>query len=1184
MESMGWDRPDPERKTDRFERALQERHSDLKEGLEELLEAKRPVPSNKGAEKGITYLVLQGDSLLHWSSNKIPEPDRLRERSEDGPFFRLRNACYLGRAQKQKGKTYLAIALIKKDHDHENRYLQDRFFKGSGLPPSTRILKDPTDAKGTSYAVHLDDKAPLFHLTYPSDRGTGNAFFWLAILLNAGGIFAFLLFLYQLEKALSERSSPIWVVPGILVLLASIRQFTLLNHFPGIWHRSELFSPTLYAASDTFPTLGDMALNGLLLLFAAFLLHRRFKDRRFPNTLPKAILFSIPATLIAVAFGFWAVELIRGLVENSNIFFDLNQPFRLSTYSLIGSLAVGFLLFALFLITDLLLKWTQGEGKKLIQVIAGAILASFIFSIAFGVERTRALLPLVLILSTGWVHYRRNGHYAFPQAILILAVFAFFSASIFSFYSSLKEKQNREVLAEKLADDEDPMTDLRFDELEDALASDSTLLKAVKGNVPPDKIRQKLEREYLRGYWNEYRVNAYLFDEAGDFVLRLNDHSSRSMKELEELRVEQGSPTDLSDHLYYVHRSPDLVNYVGRIPLAEGRFYVELMSRQVPRELGFPSLLLRERSDMVRELRNYSYGRFLEGRLVDRAGRYSYRRELSAYKDLEKQRDWSKEGGYEHLFYRTGQGSAIVLSKPTQGRLAKATTFSYLFIFFSVLLLLFVAIKDLSKGFGAWQLSLKGKVRFLMVGITLASVLIFALVTRSYVQEQYRAKNEQQLLEKTRSILLELDDKIGKDPNLRPSIQGYTEHTLSELSNVFFTDINLYAPEGELFATSREKIFKEGLSGRYIHPAAYRSLRSEKKSEFVQKERIGQMEHLSAYMPLSNEDGELLGYLNLPYFAKQNELEQELSTFFVAILNIFVLLFALSLVSALFISNWVTRPLRRLQESLSGIELRGSNDPLEYQGNDEIGELVDEYNRKVAELEEKADALARSEREGAWREMAKQVAHEIKNPLTTMRLQLQQLKRSGEGMDPEQVGKVADRLIERIDNLSRIAGEFSHFAEMPRARQERTDLERTIEGTIALYEGRGKLSIELQKELEETPYVIADPDQLSQVFSNLLINAIDAIPEGREGRILFRIVDEGERWKVEVEDNGSGVPEEVRERIFEPKFTTRGQGSGLGLAISKNILEMNGGSIELSSTEGKGSCFVVRLPKAPRDA
>src|SRR3569832_855526 len=213
-----------------------------------------------------------------------------------------------------------------------------------------------------------------------------------------------------------------------------------------------------------------------------------------------------------------------------------------------------------------------------------------------------------------------------------------------------------------------------------------------------------------------------------------------------------------------------------------------------------------------------------------------------------------------------------------------------------------------------------------------------------------------------------------------------------------------------------------------MNPEAFLQIAILGKTEFIHDERIGNLDYLSAYIPLKNSNGKLLAYLNLPYFAKQNELEKEISGFLVALINIYVLLFALSILTAIFISNYVTKPLKLIQDKLGNIKLGKANEPIEWQDNDEIGNLVSEYNRMILELSNSADLLAKSERENAWREMAKQVAHEIKNPLTPMKLSLQHLQRTWKDHAPDmeqKMDQVSKTIIDQIDTLSNIATEFS---------------------------------------------------------------------------------------------------------------------------------------------------------------
>jgi nitrogen fixation/metabolism regulation signal transduction histidine kinase len=301
----------------------------------------------------------------------------------------------------------------------------------------------------------------------------------------------------------------------------------------------------------------------------------------------------------------------------------------------------------------------------------------------------------------------------------------------------------------------------------------------------------------------------------------------------------------------------------------------------------------------------------------------------------------------------------------------------------------------------------------------------------------------------------------------------------------------------------------------------------------------------------------------------------------VAIINIYVLLFALSIITAIFISSYVTKPLKLIQEKLSNIKLGKANEPIEWEDNDEIGSLVSEYNRMIAELAKSADLLAKSERESAWREMAKQVAHEIKNPLTPMKLSVQHLKRIWEDNAPDMDQKIhhfTNKLIEQIDTLSTIATEFANFAKMPKATIETLNVQYILLSSIALFEDIENLNIEFKNEITKEVFVLADKEQLLRVFNNLLKNAIQAIPENKKGEIKVALQESNKNIIIRIADNGSGINAAVIDKIFVPNFTTKTGGMGLGLAIVKNIVDGIGGTIWFETVKEKGSIFYVSLP------
>jgi nitrogen fixation/metabolism regulation signal transduction histidine kinase len=266
------------------------------------------------------------------------------------------------------------------------------------------------------------------------------------------------------------------------------------------------------------------------------------------------------------------------------------------------------------------------------------------------------------------------------------------------------------------------------------------------------------------------------------------------------------------------------------------------------------------------------------------------------------------------------------------------------------------------------------------------------------------------------------------------------------------------------------------------------------------------------------------------------------------------------------------------------VRLGQTNQRIVYLQEDEIGALVKNYNKKLDELEEAARQLTISERESAWRDVAKQVAHEIKNPLTPMKLSVQHLLRTfnPEKEDSkERLIRVLESLIEQIDALSHIADEFSNFAKMPPPDFAEMDLLPVIQNVMAIYQQETNAKIELETDLKET-HVLADREQMVRVFNNLIKNAIQAIPSDKNGEIRIRIDAEKENYKIRISDNGIGMEQSQLNRIFVPYFTTKSNGSGLGLAMVKQIIENHNGTITAESAIGTGSCFHLLIPQKNR--
>jgi nitrogen fixation/metabolism regulation signal transduction histidine kinase len=407
------------------------------------------------------------------------------------------------------------------------------------------------------------------------------------------------------------------------------------------------------------------------------------------------------------------------------------------------------------------------------------------------------------------------------------------------------------------------------------------------------------------------------------------------------------------------------------------------------------------------------------------------------------------------------------------------------------------------------------------------------------------------------------------------------DEMLIKLSNIFNTDINLYNLHGYLIGTSRPEIFYREITSKRINNMASINLENLKKSEYLQKEKIGNLEYISAYIPFYNSDNKLLAYLNLPYFRMQSALTREISNMIVAVINFTLLLIVITMGLAVFISGRLTSPLAVLSSRLASVELGKKSEHLSYKGNDEVGELVRQYNRMVDELDESAQKLANSEREYAWREMAKQIAHEIKNPLTPMKLNVQQLYKSWTDGVPgfeKKLERFTKNQIEYINNLSSIASAFSSFAKIPEANPVTVDLLEQIKTTFELFKNSENISFRIACPQDEKVLIYADKEQINSIFSNLIKNGIQSILPGNEGIIKVSIGKASDKIVVSVSDNGTGIPESLRKKMFTPNFTTKSSGAGLGLSIAKRYVENAGGKIWFESETDKGSVFFIEFP------
>jgi len=364
-----------------------------------------------------------------------------------------------------------------------------------------------------------------------------------------------------------------------------------------------------------------------------------------------------------------------------------------------------------------------------------------------------------------------------------------------------------------------------------------------------------------------------------------------------------------------------------------------------------------------------------------------------------------------------------------------------------------------------------------------------------------------------------------------------------------------------------------------LHMARY------KRSEFIQHEQIGGLNFIAAYAPIRNDEYEPVAFLSLPHYSYQKEFDQNVGLLLNTLVNIYALVILVLGLFAVFVANKITAPLALVQRSLAKTSIGKPNEPIFWKRHDEIGSLIKEYNLMIAALEQSANTIMRSERESAWREMAKQVAHEIKNPLTPLKLGIQQLERSWKEKDPrfdERFARFSESFIEQIDSLSRIASEFSEFAKMPDTQLKEVDVLDILNKAVEVFNSDIGVKIQITNHCDDYAIkILGDRDQLLRSFNNLIKNSIEATIAKRKCYIDIHLGYDADGYiAIAIQDNGHGISPEAREKLFQPNFTTKSSGTGLGLAFVKQAVEGMGGSIRYETYVGKGTTFYLRIPSS----
>lgn len=1185
-------------RTKRFNKTLHEKEKIMENclnGLKPVLARGEPHGSvaesslfQTAEENEITILEYIDGKLHYWSNNGFDVSKDLVDSLFSKPIVFLKNGWFLPQTVTAGNEMIVGLLRIRTDYGFENEIIKSGFEKDFRMPGTVGFdVKD-----GDSGFSVVDNKGQfLFSLVFPEVKSV-SVFILLPLALWILLFILVIVISLRLNSYYAGKGQP---GKGILLNLLIFSVMYLLILWlkrPASVYETGLFSPYIFSLNEIIPSLGHLLIVSILSFTLALTALKNIPGKKHDGNEFSASTLTI---IILVAAGAMMVSLFHGLfsqlVSDSNINFETYKVLKLSFFSLAGFVTVILLSLVpvcLLFIVFRIYKNTRISMVLLSALISACIIAAFLFSDKWSAAVVALFYTCLIILI--WFESRRNFS-MFSMVVIFSVILGLYALFVITRFAEKKSDENLKIQALSFSTENDPEAEHLLLDIWPVLKNDMDLAKMM--NVPDfgpediNKISAYIHDVYFTGYWGNYNFKVIRCRQEESLMLEDENKSVNCFDYFSERIKKYGHRLTGTD-FYFFDNQGGRSYYLGELQYylnddILSSLYIELYSDLNVFQPGYSELLLDKKFRGYSGLRDYSFAKYINGEIVVNSGDFPYDKNDDDYIDKDSDYRIFNGSGYRHVLYRNGNATAII-SRPklTVGDIVISFAYLFTFIFIFTNLLLLIISKPKVR---TVNLNFRQKLQLSFIGILLFSFILVGIVVAVLTINEYRSKHYDNVKEKLKSINYELDEMLSTEKHLstdwRNPAYASLNSLLIDLSNQFNTDINLYDLNGFLMATSRPEIYYRNLAGHRMNNQAYIDLIMLKQSECLQTEKIGKMKYISEYVPFINAENNITAYVNIPYFRMESLLAREISNLIVAVINFTLLLILITMSLAVFISGRLTSPLSMLTGGLASVSLGKKSEHLSYKGSDEIGELVRQYNRMVDELEESAHKLANSEREYAWREMAKQIAHEIKNPLTPMKLNVQQLLKSWKDKAPgfeEKIETFSKSQVEYIDDLSSIASAFSSFAKLPGTILSEVNLPEQIRTTLELFKDTENVRFNVRWPHESRVIIYADKEHVNGIFSNLLKNSIQAIPGDKKGVINILMEVKGNLVLVTVSDNGTGIPASLRDKMFTPNFTTKSSGTGLGLSLVKKYVEETNGRIWFESEPGKGATFFMEFP------
>jgi len=1144
--------------------------------------------------QGFAVLIFKNDTLKYWTDNKYNFDKKYSNNDFSAKAFEQGN--FIVETHQKKVYDYIIVGVlrIKSKYGIQNNYLKNEFLEDFDLPPSVEVSFIFTSE---SLNVQDIDNETIMYLTYGSETYDNPGSSLLLSLLYIISLLLLMVHSNFFFKELSRKTKKYYyIIVGIFTVII-FRILLLVFKFPVNIFSQDFFDSQYFGSSYLNSSLGDLLLNISVYFYIAYNFFYIIFNHLDLNKLKEKKYFRTILTVSLIIIGNYAFLVSLGLIEdiiiNSTIPLNLYNIVNLNLFSLFAFISI---LLVVILAFYILYKIFELSGKITLPkyLILYSVSCFIIVNVPyyFFIRQNNPVSLLIILFINLFIILIFN-----RSKISKVYRFAFISVIIsvlitISIILALNNKQNEfyKLKAMEMINQRDDLAEILLKDIAEKLPDDQNLYDYSSLNNDIHNIELKtyeyVTRRYFKSYWNKYDITVISCSNT-DSIKLFNKNLINCNYYFDDL-IQKNSINLPYENSYFINNQSLKNSYLLFCSFPESpenvRFYFIITPKLYPTNIGYPELLLNTKNSEVPKI-DFSYAKYHKNSLTISYGNYEYQTNGEKLFSSEQEFSFIEEKNLKHLIYNTKDDNYIVITFNKITFWDSIVVFSYILLTFILIIGVYTLIKNYKTALNHRNWDFKTKLNLSMLLVLSLSFVLIGAITVFMNINKTNNNNHTEVTTKLKEINIALTQQIQKNDTLITKIQSKNvedlEKKLQDLSEIVGADVNIFDKNGYLYASSRPEIFYSNLIGEYLNSTAFYQLKTNKLSIFVHKENIGLMSYTSAYAQLLNKNNELLAYINLPYFIKPDAFKEEMTNLIVSIVNIFVVLFLFSMFLSILISEQIISPIIVLQNKIKKLEVGKKYEKIEYKRKDEIGELVAEYNKMVDKLDESINLLSKSERESAWRDMAKQIAHEIKNPLTPMKLSIQLLLRSWENQDEDfdyRLRNVSNTLIQQIETLKRIAEEFSDFAKMPKPQEQIINLSDKIEQMSKFYENTDNIEVKANLNNFKNVLILADDKQISRAFINLIKNAIQAIPEGVNGKITIDLDIIGTKAIVKIIDNGSGIQDDIKEKLFLPSFTTKSSGMGIGLAMVKNIIDNANGKISFKSQLGKGTTFIIELP------